>query len=77
MSDLMIRDIPEGDLEIIRALAEERQESLQDFLLEVIREQARSASNRTKLAVIEARLKRERPEPIPMDVILAAIHDRD
>ncbi|MQM27707.1 hypothetical protein [Glycomyces albidus] len=77
MSDLMLHDIPEGDLEILRALAEERHQSLQDLMLEVIREQAMSASNRVKLSVIEARLKRERPEPIPMEVIIAAKNDRD
>jgi hypothetical protein len=77
MSDLMIHDVPDGDLEVIQALADKRQLSLQDFVLELLREKAKSADNQVKLEAIAARLERERPEPIPMEVIIAAKNERD
>ncbi|WP_026929068.1 hypothetical protein [Glycomyces tenuis] len=72
MSDLLIHSVPDKDLEQIQAEAEARQQSLQDYMLEIIHERATGSRNRRKLAEIEERLKREGGRPISMEDIIAA-----
>lgn len=77
MSDLVIRNVPDHDLELIEAEAEAQGQSVQEYLLKLLHREAAGANNRRVLAEVAARLERERPEPIPMEVIIAAKNDRD
>ena len=77
MSDLMIHSVPDKDLEQIKAEAEARNQSLQDYMLEIIHEKATAVIRRKTLSEVAERLREEGAEPISMEDILAAKNTLD
>lgn len=61
MSDVLIRDVPESDLERLRAEAAARGVSLQRLLAETLHMQAAHLRRREALARTDARLHGRRP----------------
>jgi uncharacterized protein (DUF1778 family) len=61
MSNVLIRDVPPGDLEQIRAAATERGTSLQNYLLEAVHAQADYLRRQEALSTTAQRLQ-GRPE---------------
>lgn len=63
MTDVLIRDVPPGDLERIRAAAAARGMSLQSYLLEVVHAQAGFLRRQESLARAADRLHGHAPVP--------------
>ncbi|GAA1675409.1 hypothetical protein GCM10009830_22560 [Glycomyces endophyticus] len=72
MSDLMLHDIPEDELELIKAEADAQQKTVQDYLLERVHELAIGAKRRRKLDEITAQLKTMPPSTYTVEDVLDA-----
>lgn len=71
MSDVLIRAVPEEDLESLRTSAKAEGKSLQAYLRTLIHEQAVANHNRAVLARTAKRVAEER-SPVTLEDILAA-----
>ncbi len=75
MTNVLIRNVPEEDMELLRAEAAERQQSLQAFMLSVLRERVRAGHNRAVWDRVERRLANGGGGTFTNDELLAAIHE--
>ena len=57
MPNILIRDVPSDDLELIRAAATENRQSLQAYLCDALRMQAAHLRRRAALAQVADRLR--------------------
>lgn len=76
MSNVLIRDVPDADLEQIRSAAAERGMSLQAYLREALHSQAVHLRRRAALARTAERLRGQRTLAVPereRDAVLDAI----